>query len=76
MRRNEGEEATATDAVEESGSNEQQNNLEGRNVLNVSSVVQGKQEENDKRLSKLEQNVIKLFEKLDEITAAIDRIND
>ena len=62
---NESEEASATDGVQDNKYDEPQNNLQGRDLINVLS-----------RLSTLENDNIKLFKKLDDIAAAIHAIND
>ena len=71
MQQNKGEEALNTDDVQEIDSIEEKNILEGHDILNVLTKL----EENERRLSNMEENEIKLFKKLDEMTAEIDSSN-
>ena len=71
MQQNKGEEALNTDDVQEIDSIEEKNILEGHDILNVLTKL----EENERRLSNIEENEIKLFKKVDEMTAEIDSSN-
>ena len=57
-----GEEVSATDAVENSNTNEEQSNVEGRDIIN--------------RLSKIEEDNIKVFNNQNNMAAAIVSINN
>ena len=56
------DEVSTTDAVENIDTNQQQGNVEGRDIIN--------------RLSKVEEDIITVFKKLDDITANIDSNNE
>ena len=64
----EGKGASTTDAEQQTDSNEDQVSSEGRNILNILSRVEEKLEErleeNDRRLSRMEDNEIKILRKL------------
>ena len=68
---NEGEEASSRDGVHENGSRESQHNLGGDDSLNALFVLKENLEENNKRLSKVENDNIKVMRKLDDIAAAL-----
>ena len=67
MGQNEGEWASATDRVQVDGSRGRQNTLDGRDILNSLSRMTVKLEEVDMRLSKVENDNIKIFKRLDDI---------
>ena len=80
MEQNEGERAPGIDAEQQTDPNQDQISSEGRDILNVLSRVEEKQgerlEENDRRLSKLEENEINHFKQRDDMTTTIDTIID